>query len=392
MILGAEQVVLVLLGKIDRAPWSDFQDLKLLLDILEPARIVGGAVRNSLLNIPISDIDIATIKSPEEVIKIASNAGFKVIPTGLQHGTVTCVKDRAYEVTTLRIDVETDGRHAKVQFAESWEEDANRRDFTINALYSDYYGNIYDYVNGITDIKNKVLRFIGNPEARIQEDYLRILRFFRFLAHYCDHYDEESLSACISLGHNLKNISRERCTSEFMKLLDAKDPTISLKLISQEILGSAGLPSITNTTLNEINSTFNGHFLSLIGKLSTFGKIDEMKLSRKDRGLLKALQDLEYMEEMNQYTLWINTANEKIVWDGIILKGKNKEKFTGFFDKWMKNKFELTGKDLIKIGHPAGPNIGSELKKILTFFCNQPEPLPKERLIELFYNRINEED
>src|SRR5262249_45375980 len=147
-------------------------------------RVVGGAVRNALLGLPIGEVDLATTATPEDVIALARRAGLKAVPTGIEHGTVTIVADgRPFEVTTLRRDVETYGRHAKIAFPSSWEEDAKRRDFTLNALYASRDGAVHDPLGGLPDLEAGRVRFIGDAEARIEEDYLRILRFFRFNAY-----------------------------------------------------------------------------------------------------------------------------------------------------------------------------------------------------------------
>ncbi len=186
-------------------------------------RVVGGATRNALLGRPISDIDLATPALPEVVTQIVTKAGLAVHPTGIEHGTVTVVADGvAFEVTTLRRDVETDGRRAVVAFTDNWQEDALRRDFTINALYAAPDGTIFDPVGGRADLKEQRVRFIGEPSDRIREDYLRILRFFRFTAVYGRGApDADGLAACNALKTGLAKLSSERVGAEIMKLLDA---------------------------------------------------------------------------------------------------------------------------------------------------------------------------
>jgi tRNA nucleotidyltransferase/poly(A) polymerase len=210
------------------APWLSGGGLPRLLDVLnrggEEARAVGGAVRNALIGLPVAEIDVATTAVPEEVVKRVAAAGFKPVPTGIEHGTVTVVIDgEPFEVTTLRRDIETDGRHAKVVFGRDWREDARRRDFTINALSVAHDGQIHDYVGGLTDLDKRRVRFIGDPQKRIEEDYLRILRFFRFHAAYSEggHPDAEGLAACIAGREGLAQLSRERVRMEMMKLVVA---------------------------------------------------------------------------------------------------------------------------------------------------------------------------
>ena len=201
----------------------------------EEARVVGGAVRNALLGEPIGDIDLATTAVPGEVMRRAAAAGFKPVPTGIEHGTVTVVIDsRPYEVTTLREDVETFGRHASVRFGRDWRKDAERRDFTINALSAAGDGAVYDYVGGLDDLEARRVRFIGDPAARIAEDYLRILRFFRFHAAYGHGApDREGVKACIAGRAGLAQLSRERVRMELLKLLLAKYATAALATMSE---------------------------------------------------------------------------------------------------------------------------------------------------------------
>jgi poly(A) polymerase len=199
-----------------------------LLEILdcrgEETRIVGGAVRNALLGRPIADVDLATTATPVEVMARAEAAGFKAVPTGVEHGTVTVVAEGTpYEVTTLREDVETHGRRATVRFGRDFEADARRRDFTINALSLGLDGTVHDYVGGLADIASRRVVFIGEPAARIREDYLRILRFFRFNAEYSDGpLDPAGLSAALRERQGLAILSRERVRLEFLKLLAAR--------------------------------------------------------------------------------------------------------------------------------------------------------------------------
>lgn len=188
------------------------------------ARAVGGAVRNTLLDVPVHDVDLATTSPPEVTVQLAESAGLKAIPTGIDHGTVTVVADHVpFEVTTLRRDVETDGRHAVIAFTSDWTADASRRDFTLNALYCDADGTLHDPLgHGYADLVARRVRFIGEAAARISEDYLRILRFFRFSAEYArGELDAESLAACRRLRDGITKLSRERIRAELLRLLAA---------------------------------------------------------------------------------------------------------------------------------------------------------------------------
>jgi poly(A) polymerase len=205
-------------------------DNKALADLLavlnrdgQEARVVGGAVRNALLGLAPGDIDVTTTARPDEVTLAAKAARFRVIPTGLSHGTVTVVvRGAPFEVTTLRKDVETDGRHAVVLFGRDFADDARRRDFTVNALSVDQAGRVHDCTGGLDDLAEGRVRFIGDARARIREDYLRVLRFFRFSARYAvGAFDPEGLAACTAEREGLVRLSRERVRAELLKLLDA---------------------------------------------------------------------------------------------------------------------------------------------------------------------------
>ncbi|WP_294201339.1 CCA tRNA nucleotidyltransferase [uncultured Sphingomonas sp.] len=226
-------------------PWVDRPELIALAERLE-ARFVGGAVRDSLLGIPVADIDLATPLSPETVIDRVRDSGFKAVPTGIAHGTITAVlPDGPVEVTTLRRDVSTDGRHAVVAFTDDWREDASRRDFTMNALYADpATGRIFDYFGGLDDLKAGRVRFIGDPLQRIAEDHLRILRFFRFHARFGDAVDEAGLAACAARSNDLMALSRERIAAELLKLLVAARAVPVVALMVEHGIFRAVIPEI----------------------------------------------------------------------------------------------------------------------------------------------------
>ena len=215
--------------RLPLAEWTTREDLAALIAALGPgnARYVGGAVRDTLLGIAVKDIDIATPLLPRDVMKRLDKAGVKVIPTGIDHGTVTALlAGGPVEITTLRHDVSTDGRRATVAFASDWREDAARRDFTINALYADpASGEISDYFGGLDDLAARRVRFIGDAHQRIREDHLRILRYFRFQARFGSQpADEQSETACAELAAMLKGLSRERIGMEMLNLLALPDP------------------------------------------------------------------------------------------------------------------------------------------------------------------------
>ena len=223
-------------------------------------RFVGGCVRDAVLGRPAGDIDIATSDRPEDVIRLLEGAGLKAVPTGIKHGTVTAVAENTpFEITTLREDVETYGRHAKVAFTDDWAADAGRRDFTMNALFLTPGGTLFDYVGGLDDLRAGRVRFVGEAEARIREDVLRLLRFFRFQAHYgAPPPDPAALAACGELAHLLPTLSAERVAAETLKILAAPAPAEAISLMH----GAGVLP----------------HFLPEarhIGRLAALGRIEE---------------------------------------------------------------------------------------------------------------------
>ncbi|PEQ13304.1 polynucleotide adenylyltransferase [Novosphingobium sp. PC22D] len=223
---------------LPEADWTRREDLAALVGALGEgnARYVGGAVRDTLLGLPVKDIDIATRLLPDAVIARLDEAGIKSVPTGIAHGTVTAVlAGGAVEITTLRRDVSTDGRHATVAFAEDWREDAARRDFTINALFADPASReIFDWFGGLADLESRTVRFIGDPRERIREDHLRILRYFRFQARFGSQpADDASEKACAELADTLKGLSRERIGMETMNLLGLPDPAPTVARMAQ---------------------------------------------------------------------------------------------------------------------------------------------------------------
>ena len=240
--------------RIADAAWLTGGALGKLMDVLdcdgEEARVVGGAVRNILIGEPTGEIDLATTALPDEVMRRAQAAGFKAVPTGIEHGTVTVVVDhKGFEVTTLREDVETFGRHAVVRFGRDWRADAARRDFTINALSLSRDGAVHDYVGGLADIAVRRVRFIGQASARIAEDYLRVLRFVRFHAAYgVGLPDPEGLQACVAARENLDRLSRERVRMEVIKLLVAAHAVPTLAVMAEAGILGPVLGAVPNLT------------------------------------------------------------------------------------------------------------------------------------------------
>jgi poly(A) polymerase len=242
-------------AQLGDAAWLKDNEVARLLVVLnrdgEEARVVGGAVRNAMLRLPVGEIDVATTAMPDEVVRRVEAADWKAVPTGIEHGTVTVViNTRPFEVTTLREDIETFGRRARVMFCRDWRADAERRDFTINALSVSADGTVFDYVGGLDDIAARKVRFIGDPQQRIAEDYLRILRFFRFHAHFADGPpDAAGLLACIRERAGLDALSRERVRMELLKLFVAPRAAATVTVMAESgLLGPVlgGVPYVAD--------------------------------------------------------------------------------------------------------------------------------------------------
>ena len=246
--------------ELSAPPWRGREGLDELVTVLgaEDVRFVGGAVRDALLGIRAEDLDLATVQKPEEVLRRLRATGIRAVPTGLAHGTVTAVlASGPVEVTTLRRDVATDGRHAVVAFTADWRADAARRDFTMNALYADPVTSaVTDYFSGLEDLDARRVRFIGDPLQRIAEDHLRILRFFRFHARFGDAVDGEGLEACVGRANDLMALSRERIAAELLKLLVARGAVPVTTLMLERGIFAPVLPEITSTdTLARLAAT-----------------------------------------------------------------------------------------------------------------------------------------
>jgi poly(A) polymerase len=262
------------------------------------ALFVGGCVRNALLGVPVADIDISTDALPETVTNIANRAGFRVVPTGLEHGTVTVLAHgEAHEVTTFRRDVETNGRHAVVAFSTDVAEDAARRDFTMNALYAESSGLVIDPLGGLPDLLARRLRFVGDAEARIREDYLRILRFFRFHAVYGDPeggLDAEGYAACAANAEGIDELSRERVGAEMRKLLGARDPAPSVAAMAQAGILARVLPGADSRALAPLVHLEGGLPPRWQRRLAVIGGVDPadaLRLSRADSVSIGRVRD-----------------------------------------------------------------------------------------------------
>lgn len=381
------------------------------------ARIVGGAVRNALMDMPVSDIDIATTLLPEEVIERAGTAGIKAVPTGIDHGTVTLVlAGRPYEVTTLRADVETDGRRAKVAFGKDWRVDAERRDLTINALYAGADGNVVDLVGGLGDIEEGVVRFIGDARDRIVEDYLRVLRFFRFFAWYGSGRPEaEGLKACAAAKDKLSGLSAERVWSEVKKLLAAPDPGRALLWMRQAGVLTEVLPETEKWGIDAIPALVRTEaafgwapdpMLRLAAmvppdgeRLGGLGK--RLRLSRAETARLKswaeaptvaydmkeaAFDRLLYSSEtggiLDRLKLQLSAARARAISDSQgMVEAAGLSKLLDRATKWKKPVFPLTGNDLVESGLEEGPAIGDARRRLEALWLDSNFRLDREALL-----------
>jgi len=355
------------------------------------ARFVGGCVRNTILGVPVDDVDIATVLKPEEVIAHLDRAGIKAVPTGIEHGTVTAVVDgKPYEITTLRKDVKTDGRHAEVTFSADWNEDASRRDFTMNALYADRDGTLHDPMGGYDDALSGTVRFIGEPQARIKEDYLRILRFFRFNAWYGKgEYDKDGLAACAANKDGLKRLSGERVQKETLKLLAARDPMPAIRAMAAAGILVEVLPEAANferfAALSEIEShqLFTSDPVLRLGALLTGQEIeintlaDRLKLSNEVRDRLIRMHTdqtklVSYLSirEVRKALYWMGADTFKdcvmLHWavDPKLNNAVQWRALLAIADSWERPKFPLTGEEVMAAGVPEGPMVGRVKREV----------------------------
>ncbi len=366
--------------KIDPAKWRRRRGMKRLLDALgaEEAltRYVGGAVRDNLLDLPVSDVDLATRLQPEEVIRRLEAARIKAVPTGIDHGTVTAVSDgHPYEVTTLRRDVSTDGRRATVAFTTDWEEDAARRDFTINALSADPgTGEVFDYFGGLDDLQARHVRFIGDPLKRIAEDHLRILRYFRFHARFgSGDPDKAALDACTKRANDLVALSSERIADELLKLLALPDPSVTLAIMLDRAIltpvlpeiGAERLPDLTALIATEEKAGIAPNPLRRLAALLprdaevALAVAARLKLSNKARKRLVCAA--EPGSDKPAETLAYRLGNDCAA-DRLLLGGESRE--AARIARWHSPRLPIGGGVLIARGLPEGSIVSRTLRKI----------------------------
>ena len=338
-------------------------------------RYVGGAVRDDLLRLPVSDVDLATKLRPDQVVERLQAAGLKAVPTGFEHGTVTAVSDgHPYEVTTLRRDIETFGRHATVAFTDQWEEDAARRDFTFNALMADpRTGEIFDYFNGLADLQERHVRFIGDPFERIAEDHLRILRFFRFHARFAEGSpDDAALEACTSRANDLMALSRERIADELLKLLAVEEPVATLRVMLDRAILRPVLPEIAADAWESVSRVARAEKEADIPadplrRLSALLPRDpqvagiissRLKLSNRARKRIVCAAEAEIGNPRAiAYRSGTECAVDRLLLAGIAPAARE-------IASWSPPRLPVTGGSLIKRGLKEGPAVSRTLRQI----------------------------
>ena len=350
-------------------------------------RIVGGAVRDLMLGKLPKDTDLASDATPDEMVEMVEKGNIKYIPTGLQHGTITAVINKEQlEITTLRADTEHTGRHATVEFIRSWEEDAKRRDLTYNAMSLDLDGTVYDYFNGANDLQDKVSKFVGDPVQRIQEDYLRILRYFRFQGRIGNPiWEKDTLDAIKNNAKGLTQISGERIWMEIQKILVGKNvKDILVHLEKTGVTKNINLP-LDNIELAEKVSIMQSPIVPLASLMRNTKDVDAIgnawKLSNAE------MQLLTFLTEFKNTPLTQQSAEEFLI-DGThqyfvyaLAKMQGKDAIANHIKKWEVPEFPVTGKDLISAGVKPGPNMGALLTKLRDEWKTKNYKPSKEELL-----------
>jgi poly(A) polymerase len=359
---------------LPRADWTQRADLIQLVAVLGAgnARYVGGAVRDTLLGIAVKDVDIATPLRPLKVIGKLKDAGIQVVPTGIDHGTVTAVlPGGAVEITTLRHDVSTDGRRATVAFADEWQDDAARRDFTINALYADpATGEVFDWFGGLEDLAARRVRFIGDARQRIREDHLRILRYFRFQARFGSQpVDTNSEMACSDLAATLKGLSRERVGMEMMNLLSLPDPAPTVARMAElgvlaVILPEAKVAALTELIVQEDRQNVSPDALRRLAALlpadvplaeSVASRFRLSGAQKKRLALAAARDGREDAARPLAYRLGRDAALDRL-----LIAGADVAPLAG----WDIPEFPLKGGEIVARGIKAGPEVARVLRAV----------------------------
>jgi poly(A) polymerase len=382
--------------------------VKAVVAALGNARFVGGCVRDTLAGVAAKDIDLATPLDPQSVITKLEAAGIKTVPTGIAHGTITAVaQDQVVEVTTLRRDVSTDGRRATVAYTENWQEDAARRDFTINALYADpVTGQVFDYFGGVDDLAAGIVRFIGEPLQRIAEDHLRILRFFRFSARFAKgEWHAESLEACAVRANDLMALSRERIAMELLAILSLSDPAPAIAMMIEHDIFKPVLPEITGATAldalvrREGEARIAGDPVRRLSVLLPIGIAEDvsarLKLSKAQRKRLitAELREDSDAEDPKALAYWLGTESaidRLLLGTGDAAAGDAPAGNAEALTHWTPPTFPLTGGAVVKRGIKAGPDVARILKAIERQWV--AEGFPGEARIDALLDKNTQEN
>jgi len=358
----------------------------------DAARFVGGCVRDALVARNIRDIDIATPLSPQRVTELLEKSGLKAVPTGIDHGTITAVADKTgIEVTTLRLDVETDGRRAKVAFTDDWQADAARRDLTINALFADADGTVHDYFGGLDDLAASRVRFVGDPNQRIIEDYLRLLRFFRFHADYATGvFDAAAIAAAKELAPNLKSLSGERLRQETLRLLVARrgpevwGDMLTLGIVQHYLPWATSLDRLRAVVALEQRHGLTPDPILRLAALTMTGcgreVAERLKLSRAEGDRIIDLDaprdpfDASSPRTVRRqiYAIGNDAARDRLILDWPDrIDGVSGAAALALIGSWPRPRFPLKGADIVKFGVPEGPRVGEILGKIENWWIEQ---------------------
>lgn len=383
--------------------WTRSAPVEKIVAALEAARpgsvrFVGGCVRDSLIGVTPKDIDIATTLTPQAVIDALHAASLKAAPTGVDHGTITGVADHVgVEITTLRADVSTDGRRATVAFTEDWATDARRRDFRLNAIYLTTDGKLFDPVGGVADAKTRRVRFIGAPEDRIREDYLRILRFFRFSARFAGGFDAEGLSACAQLREGMSRLSAERVGDEFTRILALPRAALAVDAMAAcGVLAEVWPAPASRNVLRRLKE-LEPEAGSPVGLAALWGeggegidaalRLPNAEAARRKRALAvsNSLSPLLSEREARAILYRVGVDGWK---DGVLLAmarsadSADWSAIAGLAERWQAPVFAYTGKDIIAAGVERGPEVAKRLRDVEEAWIAEDFP-SAERLREI---------
>jgi poly(A) polymerase len=398
--------------KLPPAEWQARPGMRHLLNVLSAdageSRFVGGCVRDTLLGLPVSDVDIATKLEPGQVLDRLRAGRIKAVPTGLAHGTITAVVEgEPVEVTTLRRDVSTDGRRATIAYTDDWREDAARRDFTMNALSADpSTGAIYDYFEGQSDIAARRVRFIGDPLQRIAEDHLRILRYFRFHARFGEAGpDVPALEACTARANDLMALSRERIADELLKLLALPAPAETVALMVERAILKPVLPEIDEAGVDRLRKLIAQErtagaeaqairrFAALLPANPQLAEAmaARLRLSKKLVKRLASAAERDGDDTSNPQTLAYRIGTEEAI-DRLLLSDEPAEALRskiGILSAWQRPRFGLGGGDLISMGLAPGPLVARTLQAIERDWLERGFP-DEQKVRELARTRVDQ--